>query len=93
MVRADGRASGPGPVNRFGSRDKEPSGPKGSGGAALAGGPASTGASSGASAEITREAIARRAFEVWVKKGQPQGQDQENWDQAEALLRDEQRWH
>ena len=45
------------------------------------------------SVPITPEAIARRACEIWVKKGRPQGQDQQNWDEAEALLRDEQRWN
>ena len=75
------------------ARVNEPSVQKSGGGTAVAERPANTGEGSGASGEITREVIARRAFEVWVKKGQPEGLDQENWDDAEALLRDEQRWH
>lgn len=32
------------------------------------------------------EQIAQRAFEIWVAKGRPQGQDIENWKQAEGEL-------
>jgi len=32
------------------------------------------------------EQIAQRAFEIWVAKGRPQGQDIENWKQAESEL-------
>jgi len=32
------------------------------------------------------EQIAQRAYEVWVAKGRPQGQDIENWKQAEVEL-------
>lgn len=33
------------------------------------------------------EDIARRAFEIWVKEGQPVGSDQRHWLQAEAELK------
>ena len=32
------------------------------------------------------EQISQRAYEIWVAKGYPQGQDLENWKQAEAEL-------
>lgn len=32
------------------------------------------------------EQIAQRAFEIWIAKGRPQGQDIENWKQAEGEL-------
>lgn len=32
------------------------------------------------------EQIAQRAYEIWVAKGRPQGQDIENWKQAEVEL-------
>lgn len=31
--------------------------------------------------------IARRAYDIYVRKGRPQGQCQENWKQAERELR------
>ncbi len=34
----------------------------------------------------TRDEIAKRAFEIWVAKGRPQGRDVENWKQAEREL-------
>ncbi len=40
----------------------------------------------GASPMPSYEQIAQRAFEIWVAKGRPQGQDLENWQQAEADL-------
>jgi hypothetical protein len=33
--------------------------------------------------------IAARAYEIWVRKGRPNGADLENWTQAEAELRAE----
>lgn len=35
---------------------------------------------------VTREMIAKRAFEIWVTKGKPSGRDLENWNQAEREL-------
>ncbi|MEM9415750.1 MAG: DUF2934 domain-containing protein [Planctomycetota bacterium] len=35
----------------------------------------------------SNEAIAAKAYEIWVAKGRPVGQDKENWAQAEAALR------
>lgn len=32
------------------------------------------------------EQISQRAYEIWVAKGYPQGQDLQNWQQAEAEL-------
>ncbi|MBI1335505.1 MAG: DUF2934 domain-containing protein [Phycisphaera sp.] len=34
----------------------------------------------------TQDQIATRAYEIWVAKGRPEGQDHENWKQAEAEL-------
>lgn len=34
----------------------------------------------------TYDQISHRAYEIWVAKGYPQGQDLENWKQAEAEL-------
>ena len=41
------------------------------------------------STALTREAIAKRAYENWVSKGHPVGQDLQNWRDAEAQLRAE----
>lgn len=35
---------------------------------------------------VTKEMIAKRAYEIWVAKGRPVGQDLENWQQAEREL-------
>ena len=35
----------------------------------------------------TQEAVARRAYELWIKKGRPQGQERQNWLEAEAQLK------
>ena len=40
-------------------------------------------------AELTHDMIAARAFEVWVRKGRPLGQDDANWREAEAELKEE----
>lgn len=38
---------------------------------------------------LNHEQIAKRAFDIWVAKGRPQGQDHQNWQEAEqALVRD-----
>jgi hypothetical protein len=39
---------------------------------------------------ITYEQIARRAYEIWKKHGEPEGREQEHWLQAETELRKEQ---
>jgi hypothetical protein len=38
-------------------------------------------------ATITREDIAKRAYEIYIEKGYPQNQNAENWLQAERELR------
>lgn len=38
---------------------------------------------------LTHEMIAKRAYEIWERKGRPVGQDLENWQQAERELRAE----
>ena len=38
---------------------------------------------------LSQEQIARRAWAIWVKKGRPAGQDEQNWLQAESELRTE----
>ncbi len=40
-----------------------------------------------ACASPTYEQIAQRAYEIWVAKGRPQGQDIDNWKQAETDLK------
>jgi hypothetical protein len=35
---------------------------------------------------VTRDQIAKRAYEIWVAKGRPAGQDLQNWQQAEREL-------
>ncbi len=34
----------------------------------------------------SQEQIAKRAYEIWVARGKPQGKDLENWRQAEREL-------
>ncbi len=41
------------------------------------------------SAEIPHDKIVARAYEIWIRKGQPSGQDFQNWMEAEAELRAE----
>ena len=45
--------------------------------------------SASTSAEPTREEIASRAYQVYVRKGQVEGCDLENWLEAEAELKRE----
>jgi hypothetical protein len=40
-------------------------------------------------ASFPAEKIAARAYEVWVRKGKPHGQEVQNWLEAEAELRAE----
>ncbi len=35
---------------------------------------------------LTHDQIARKAYEIWLAKGCPQGQDYANWKEAEAAL-------
>jgi hypothetical protein len=35
---------------------------------------------------LTHDQIAAKAYEVWVAKGRPDGQEQTNWREAERLL-------
>jgi hypothetical protein len=37
--------------------------------------------------KITREQIAQRAHEIWVKNGCKHGQDEQNWLEAERQLK------
>jgi hypothetical protein len=39
--------------------------------------------------KITREQIAKRAHEIWVKNGCKHGQDEQNWLEAERQLKAE----
>ena len=39
--------------------------------------------------KITREQIAKRAHDVWVKNGCKHGQDEQNWLEAERQLKAE----
>ena len=39
--------------------------------------------------EVSHDDIARRAYDIYIKKGRQQGQSQQNWRQAEAELRKE----
>jgi hypothetical protein len=38
---------------------------------------------------IPQEKIAARAYEIWNRKGRPEGTDVQNWIEAEAELREE----
>lgn len=38
-------------------------------------------------AVVTDEQIGERAYQIWLEKGRPYGQEQVNWDQAVAELR------
>ncbi|MEM7627138.1 MAG: DUF2934 domain-containing protein [Planctomycetota bacterium] len=40
-----------------------------------------------AAPQVTDEQIAQRAYEIWLEKGRPFGQENENWAQASAELR------
>jgi outer membrane biosynthesis protein TonB len=42
--------------------------------------------------EISYDAIARRAYEIWESKGRPEGDGSDNWAEAEAQLRAETRF-
>jgi len=43
----------------------------------------------GPTATLTHDQIAKRAQQIWEKKGRPVGQDERNWLEAEAQLRRE----
>jgi hypothetical protein len=43
---------------------------------------------SAASATSTHDVIARRAYEIYVEKGYPQGQSEQIWQQAEKEVRE-----
>ena len=36
--------------------------------------------------KLTHDLIAAKAYEIWVKKGRPHGQDAQNWAEAEKQL-------
>ncbi len=48
-----------------------------------------TAAASKPSATLTHEQIAQRAEALWLQKGCQPGQDEQNWREAEALLKAE----
>lgn len=35
---------------------------------------------------MSHDQIAKRAYEIWLAKGRPYGQDEQNWREAEASL-------
>ena len=39
--------------------------------------------------KITHDQIAQRAYEIWLAKGRPPGQEEQNWHEAEAELKRE----
>ena len=41
------------------------------------------------SVDLPHDKIEARAYEIWVRKGKPPGQDLQNWTEAEAELRAE----
>ena len=43
----------------------------------------------GPTATLTHEQIAKRAQQIWEKKGRPVGQDERNWLEAEVQLKRE----
>ena len=45
-----------------------------------------------ATAMLTHEEIARRAYEIYVENGCRQGQSEQNWLQAEQELKNQQHW-
>ncbi len=45
-----------------------------------------------ATAMLTHEEIARRAYEIYVEKGCQQGQSEQHWLQAEQELKNQQNW-
>jgi hypothetical protein len=51
--------------------------------------PASAPAARPQPVNIPHDKIAARAYEIWVRKGKPHGQDLQNWTEAEAELRTE----
>jgi hypothetical protein len=38
---------------------------------------------------LSHDQIAQRAYEIWLAKGRPMGQDEQNWREAEMSLRGE----
>jgi len=45
-----------------------------------------------ATAILTHEEIAKRAYEIYAEKGCEQGQSEQNWLQAEQELKNQQNW-
>jgi len=45
-----------------------------------------------ATAMPTHKDIAKRAYEIYVEKGCPQGQSEQNWLQAEQEMKNQQNW-
>lgn len=49
--------------------------------------PAAATAAAPTAPQVTDEQISQRAYEIWVEKGRPYGQEDANWAQAIAELR------
>lgn len=47
----------------------------------------STLGTSGVVMTVSHDQIAQKAYEIWLAKGCPNGQDEQNWREAEATLR------
>jgi Protein of unknown function (DUF2934) len=52
--------------------------------------PRTTPAPTATTPEVTREAIAKLAFQKWQKRGSPNGEDQRDWYEAERELKSSQ---
>ncbi|HEX4071281.1 MAG TPA: DUF2934 domain-containing protein [Planctomycetaceae bacterium] len=52
--------------------------------------PRTTTAPSASAPEVTREVIAKLAFQKWQKRGSPIGEDQRDWFEAERELKSSQ---
>ena len=65
--------------------------PRAASGAPAPGAAAPTAAGTAAPGPVVRtvgqETIAKLAYEIWIKKGRAQGQELQNWREAEAQLR------
>ncbi len=48
-----------------------------------------TRSTSSAALELPHDKITQRAYEIWIRKGRPEGQCAQNWKEAEAELRAE----
>jgi hypothetical protein len=42
--------------------------------------------------ELTEEQIRRRAYDIWLQEGRPQGRDKENWERAKVEIESKRAW-